>query len=94
MEQWCGALPNFLILIFIFCYSDDINQSDEDAESEEDSPRNSSSKKKKRAGRQTNWPEAILTDFIDIIVTSEYYKKKLIFQNTKIRKMLKFTPKC
>lgn len=39
-------------------------------------------KKRKKAGRKTKWAQEMLNDFIDIIVISEYNKKKLIFMNT------------
>ena len=32
------------------------------------------------------WSDDTLDDFIDIIIASEYYKKKLIFTNTKNQK--------
>eukprot|EP00794_Sanderia_malayensis_P001209 gene1209-585_t len=80
-------LPNGDCKALSLAESDDANQSDDDVASEEDEPpAKASSKKKKRTGRKTNWPETILIDFIDIIVTSEYFKKKLIFQNTKNQK--------
>ncbi|CAB4010861.1 Hypothetical predicted protein [Paramuricea clavata] len=41
---------------------------------------------KKKTGRRTKWTEEMLNDFIDIIVSSEYYKKKLIFMNTKTQR--------
>ena len=45
--------------------------------------------KKKKTGRKTKWTQEMLNDFIDIIVSSEYNKKKLIFMNTKTQKMVK-----
>ena len=41
----------------------------------------------KKAGRKTKWTEEMLNDFIDIIVSSEYNKKKLIFMNTKTQRI-------
>ena len=40
-------------------------------------------KKKAKAGRQSAWKAEEVDDFIDIVVSSSYYKKKLIFTNTK-----------
>ena len=39
--------------------------------------------KKQKKGRKPRWSQAVLDDFIDIIVSSDQYKKKLIFQNVK-----------
>ena len=32
------------------------------------------------------WSQSLLSDLVDIIISSEYYKKKLIFTNTKNQK--------
>ena len=42
-----------------------------------------SSRKKKRKGRRSVWEERHVNDLVDVICSSEYYKKKLIFTNTK-----------
>ena len=42
-----------------------------------------SNKKQKKAGRKPRWSQELLNDFIDIIVSSDQYKKKLIFRNMK-----------
>ena len=39
----------------------------------------------KKGGRKTRWSQS-LSDLVDIIISSEYYKKKLIFTNTKNQK--------
>jgi hypothetical protein len=39
--------------------------------------------KSKKQGRRGNWSMHSLNDFIDIIVSDEYNRKKLIFTNTK-----------
>ena len=52
--------------------------SDNDSEA---SPRTNTTKKK--SGRKVLWSDQALEDFVDIIVGNEYYKKKLIFTNTK-----------
>ena len=41
---------------------------------------------KKKAGRKAIWSDNTLDDFIDIITSNEYYKKKLIFTNSKNQK--------
>ena len=42
--------------------------------------------KKNKTGRKAQWTDILLSDMIDIVVSSEYYKKKLIFTNTKNKK--------
>ena len=42
-----------------------------------------SSRKKRRKGRRSVWEERHVNDLVDVICSSEYYKKKLIFTNTK-----------
>ena len=44
-------------------------------------------KVKKRPGRKAQWPESLLTDMVDIIVTNDYFKKKLILQIQKTKRM-------
>ena len=39
--------------------------------------------KKKKSGRKVQWSEYVLNYFIDIVASSEYYQRKLIFTNTK-----------
>jgi len=40
----------------------------------------------KKGGRKAMWSQRLLSDLVDIIISSEYYKKKLIFTNTKNQK--------
>ena len=40
----------------------------------------------KKAGRKAQWSQSLLGDLVDIIISSDYYKKKLIFTNTKNQK--------
>ncbi|XP_065054393.1 uncharacterized protein LOC135683145 [Rhopilema esculentum] len=44
------------------------------------------SKRKKKPGRKAQWPESLLNNLIDIIANDDYFKKKLIFTNTRNRK--------
>ena len=39
-----------------------------------------------KGGRKAKWCESLLSDLVDIIISSDYYKKKLIFTNTKNQK--------
>ena len=42
--------------------------------------------KKKKSGRKSPWTSEDIDDFIDIVVSSTYYKRKLIFTNTKCQR--------
>ncbi|XP_065060341.1 uncharacterized protein LOC135687663 [Rhopilema esculentum] len=72
---------------YVSAFSPNSNKEDEEAdfesgnESNADGPPLKKRKKEKKSGRKTSWP-----DFIDIIVSNEYFKKKLIFQNGKNQK--------
>ena len=41
--------------------------------------------RKKKAGRTSRWSQELVDDLIDIIVSNEQYKRKLIFMNTKVQ---------
>ena len=56
---------------------------DEDGD-REDSVSEKADKKAKKAGRKAKW--SLLDDTIDIILSSDYYKRKLIFTNVKTQK--------
>lgn len=43
-------------------------------------------KKVKKLGRKVKWFQFLLDDIIDIIISSDYLKKKFIFINVKIQK--------
>eukprot|EP00794_Sanderia_malayensis_P006289 gene6289-7011_t len=70
--------------------SNNSNNADEELDIEDDdtddSPPAKKKKPNKKSGRKTTWPETLLNDFIDIIVSDEYLKKRLIFQNVKNQK--------
>ena len=42
--------------------------------------------KKKKSGRRSAWSPEDVDDFIDIVVSNTYYKRKLIFTNTKCQR--------
>ena len=42
--------------------------------------------KKKKSGRKSPWTSEDIDDFIDIVVSNTYYKRKLIFTNTKCQR--------
>ena len=77
---------------YFSAFSPNSNKEDEKAdfergnESNADGPPLKKRKKEKKSGRKTSWPDTLLADFIDIIVSNEYFKKKLIFQNVKNQK--------
>ena len=56
-----------------------------DAESEISKSTNSGSNraKKKKVGRKSSWKEDDITDMVDIVCNSDYYKKRIIFTNSK-----------
>ena len=58
---------------------------DEDGDGE-DSVSEKTDKKAKKAGRKAKWSQSLLGDTIDIIISSDYFKKKLIFTNVKTQK--------
>lgn len=43
-------------------------------------------KHNKKPGRKAQWSDSLVNDLVDIIANEEYYKKKLIFTNTKNQK--------
>ena len=43
-------------------------------------------KGKKKPGPQSNWSPEAVDDFIDIVVNNDYFKRKVIFTNTKNQK--------
>ena len=43
-------------------------------------------KQKKKAGKKSSWPMDITNDLVDVICDNEYFRKKLIFTNTKTSK--------
>lgn len=42
--------------------------------------------KKKKSGRKSAWSSEDVDDFVDIVVSNSYYKRKLIFTNTKCQR--------
>ena len=58
----------------------------EEDENGEDSVSEKTDKKAKKAGRKAKWSQSLLDDTIDIIISSDYSKKKLIFTNVKTQK--------
>ena len=61
------------------------NPSDEEEE-EESNMKANKGKEKKKPGRKSNWSSETIDDFIDIVVNDNYFKKKLVFTNTKNKK--------
>ena len=77
-----------LTVIFFFIYSAKSFEDDDSfRESELEEPNGgkqnkkcgSKSNNKQKTGRKHRWSQVVLDDFIDIIVSSDQYKKKLIF---------------
>ena len=85
-----------VLFFFLACsYSFEEPQSPSDSEEEEQGEEKNKNKNKedgsklkekaKKAGRKSRWSQELLSDFIDIIVSSDHYKTKLIFRNTKFQ---------
>ena len=52
---------------------------------------NKKSKKcsKNKSGRKAEWSESLLGDLVDIVISNDYYKTKLILTNTKNRSAMR-----
>ena len=89
-------------LLFIQCRNTDVDrqsrQHDDDSEEEEDDDDDDDDdddldedifKKKgsKKKGRKSMWKPEEVDDLVDVIISKEYYKKNLIFTNTKSQKI-------
>ena len=59
---------------------------DDDQEDMEEVLSNFAKKRVKKPGRKAAWRESTLNDLVDIVVSSEYFRKRLIFHNTKNQK--------
>lgn len=64
----------------------DLEVHDDDQEEMEEVLGNLAKKRIKKPGRKAKWHESTLNDVVDIVVSSEYFRKRLIFQNTKNQK--------
>ena len=70
---------------------DDKSNDDDDDDEEEEGGSLSlfvkkSKGKKKKSGRRSAWSPEDVDDFTDIVVSNTYYKRKLIFTNTKCQR--------
>jgi len=54
-----------------------------DAESEISKSSETSRAKKKKAGRRSSWKEEDVVDMVDIVCSSDHYKRKILFTNSK-----------
>lgn len=70
--------------------SAEVNKQDSDSENEDHEDdmslpftKKAKSKSKRKSGRRPKWNNDDVDDMVDIIVNSDYYKRKLIFTNTK-----------
>ena len=75
-----------MICSYHLLYSNSLLISSETNEYEASSQLICGKQKSGRKGRKPLWSDNTLCDFVDIIINSEYYKKKLIFTNTKNQK--------
>ena len=70
--------------------ADEVNEQDSDSEKEDHEydmslpfTKKAKSKSKRKTGRRPKWNNDDVDDMVDIVVNSDYYKRKLIFTNTK-----------
>ena len=61
------------------------------SDDEEEVPSLLKKKTKKIKGRKAAWSKTLFNDLVDIIVSDEYFKKRLLFTNTKNQRMISFT---
>ena len=77
----------FVCVFIIRGKNAEVNEQDSDSENEdlEDTslPFTKKSKSKRKSGRRPKWNNDDVDDMVDIIVNSDYYKRKQIFTNTK-----------
>ena len=87
-KSHCGFILVALTPLLFFSYQSDEDDSSSlsDIDKDDDDggikPTKMEAKKKKRS-RKAQWSQTLLNDLVDIIISSDYYKKKLIFTNTK-----------
>ena len=69
-------------------------EEEENLDEEEEPPKKKKNKRAKRGPRGL-WKQDLVDDLVDIIITNDYYQRKLIFVNTKNQqKTEKSTKKC
>ena len=57
-------------------------EEEENVDEEEEPPKKKKNKRAKRGSRGL-WKQDLVDDLVDIIITNDYYQRKLIFVNTK-----------
>ena len=57
-------------------------EEEENVDEEEEPPKKKKNKRAKRGPRGL-WKQDLVDDLVDIIITNDYYQRKLIFVNTK-----------
>lgn len=86
-----NLVPQYLKLLFIFLSAVD---SDDDEDDEDESlnlglfekKKKSQKCSKNKSGRKAKWSQSLLGDLVDIVISNDYYKNKLILTNTKNQK--------
>ena len=61
---------------------EDEGEEEENVDEEEEPPKKKKNKRAKRGPRGL-WKQDLVDDLVDIIITNDYYQRKLIFVNTK-----------
>ena len=80
---------NFVCVFILRVKSAEVNEQDSDSENEDHEDMSlpftikAKSKSKRKSGCLPKWNNDDMDDMVDIIVNSDYYKRKLIFTNTK-----------
>lgn len=81
-------MPQYLKLLFIFLRA--VDSDDDEDDGDESLSRGLFEKKKKsqrcsknKSGRKAKWSQSLLGDLVDIVISNDYYKNKLILTNTK-----------
>ena len=85
-------MPQYLKLLFIFLSAVDSDDDDEDDEDESlsrglfEKKKKSQKCSKNKSGRKAKWSQSLLGDLVDIVISNDYYRNKLILTNTKNQK--------
>ncbi len=67
----------------VYSVDEDYDPSNDEEDLRGKSQKKNGNKLKKKTGRKAQWPESLIGDMVDIIVSTEYLRNKLIFQNCK-----------
>ncbi|XP_078348565.1 uncharacterized protein LOC144633595 [Oculina patagonica] len=85
MAAWRRSNANVLVSTEEHGEDSSLNEDDRELVEEDisDAEFETSPAKKKKVGRKSFWQEEEVTDMVDIVCNSDYYKRKIIFTNSK-----------